>query len=699
MALSYIVDPLIEHQNRAGVNNVDGWFEVFLQDTDDHAEVYLDFEGTRAPEQIRIDNNGRAVMIAEENVPYRVEMYDATGNLIYTQYPVYTMASGGGQLVTNLESTNGTVQINRTAVGSVVNYDLSVMDNDLTALPWLRCSGSTSMSGNVYRPEYVEGVMAVGSRGIVLRGGQYYHVDVHARCTKGSPVEYYDTVTVELVKEGEEDVPVTVASTAWVVDCTTSSTESVGLSADVMANADCELVVKITPTLANQNTFALTDVSAHRVYTGLPWRTEGGGLELGETATTAYRGDRGKAAYDHSLVTSGNPHNVTKGDVGLGNVENKSGAALKTEFTGAVTEGGTGFPTGGDVYTALSGKVDKEQGKGLSSNDFTDAYKTKLDDITVGAVAQGDTGFPTGGDVYTAIENNGKGVAVFDIELVSYALPSSGLPTFSDINAKVNAGFDVVIRTINEDLEDTYEYYKLADYTFSNITGIAKYYFSNVRGNTSIISVDSAETWDKSFKSYSLASHYHGNNSTTGITSSGTAPSGVTGASQKVMLGNGSWVQKCSLGIYSYGLSSGYYYRLATLTFSTADNAYAGCQFAVSWRSHTQKSGSGILAISFSEYDNVSWGGPILGRVLVTFARSSLDTNFASKLFFYAKKVTNGQYIVGVYSAHPQLISIALMSSGSLSSIDIPSSATTDSGTGITRLPYSVPTVTDVYPS
>ena len=45
-------------------------------------------------------------------------------------------------------------------------------------------------------------------------------------------------------------------------------------------------------------------------------------LALGETDSTAYRGDRGKTAYDHSQLTSGNPHNVTKSDVGLGNVGN-----------------------------------------------------------------------------------------------------------------------------------------------------------------------------------------------------------------------------------------------------------------------------------------------------------------------------------------------------------------------------------------
>lgn len=40
------------------------------------------------------------------------------------------------------------------------------------------------------------------------------------------------------------------------------------------------------------------------------------GVSLGETSTTAYRGDRGKTAYDHSQLTTGNPHNVTAAQAG-----------------------------------------------------------------------------------------------------------------------------------------------------------------------------------------------------------------------------------------------------------------------------------------------------------------------------------------------------------------------------------------------
>jgi hypothetical protein len=39
------------------------------------------------------------------------------------------------------------------------------------------------------------------------------------------------------------------------------------------------------------------------------------GVELGETSTTAYRGDRGKYAYDHASAT-GNPHGTTASSIG-----------------------------------------------------------------------------------------------------------------------------------------------------------------------------------------------------------------------------------------------------------------------------------------------------------------------------------------------------------------------------------------------
>lgn len=52
----------------------------------------------------------------------------------------------------------------------------------------------------------------------------------------------------------------------------------------------------------------------------------------------------------------------TKSEVGLDNVDNTSDSTKKTNFTGSIASGDTGFTTGGDVYTALGGKTDKVSG-------------------------------------------------------------------------------------------------------------------------------------------------------------------------------------------------------------------------------------------------------------------------------------------------------------------------------------------------
>lgn len=66
------------------------------------------------------------------------------------------------------------------------------------------------------------------------------------------------------------------------------------------------------------------DTSTNKTYrwSGTTYVEISASLALGETSSTAYYGDKGKTAYEHSQVTSGNPHNVTKSDVGLGNVGN-----------------------------------------------------------------------------------------------------------------------------------------------------------------------------------------------------------------------------------------------------------------------------------------------------------------------------------------------------------------------------------------
>lgn len=71
-------------------------------------------------------------------------------------------------------------------------------------------------------------------------------------------------------------------------------------------------------------------------------------LALGETSTTAYRGDHGLAAYNHSLVTNGNPHGTTAAQVGA------IPATEKATANGVATldESGKLAPTQKPTYTA-----------------------------------------------------------------------------------------------------------------------------------------------------------------------------------------------------------------------------------------------------------------------------------------------------------------------------------------------------------
>lgn len=74
----------------------------------------------------------------------------------------------------------------------------------------------------------------------------------------------------------------------------------------------------------NGKIYIATDTNKTYRWSGLTYTVIGSDLALGETSSTAYRGDRGKTAYDHSQVRSGNPHNVTKAEVGLSEVPNVS---------------------------------------------------------------------------------------------------------------------------------------------------------------------------------------------------------------------------------------------------------------------------------------------------------------------------------------------------------------------------------------
>lgn len=90
---------------------------------------------------------------------------------------------------------------------------------------------------------------------------------------------------------------------------------------------------------------------------------------------------------DHESAS--NPHGITKATIGLDNVDNTSDMAKPVSLA---------------VQAALGGKVDKETGKGLSTNDYTTAEKEKLASLPSDAEA----------NVIETVKVNGSPLAIAD---------------------------------------------------------------------------------------------------------------------------------------------------------------------------------------------------------------------------------------------------------------------------------------------
>lgn len=271
MSVAYLLDPTNQYQNRAGVNNVNGYFEVFEMNTDDRATVYTDFAGTLAPARIGIDNNGRAVMIVESGIPYRVEMHEPNGDLVFTQQPVYTVATGGGASVTRVTSTDGSIGVEATTVGSVTTYDLSSGRDSSDLLEFVRCDGAERIQNtDIFRPTYTDGTMAIGNQGILLGEGRYYHITAHIRASKNQQREpFYDRIFIGVqTNDGTTTTPIT--RTSEIIDYSLGLTQEFEFSTDVYAQADCELELVINGSDVAGGDIEVVDIEAHRIFSGSP---------------------------------------------------------------------------------------------------------------------------------------------------------------------------------------------------------------------------------------------------------------------------------------------------------------------------------------------------------------------------------------------------------------------------------------------
>ncbi len=185
------------------------------------------------------------------------------------------------------------------------------------------------------------------------------------------------------------------------------------------------------------------------------------------------------------------------------------GGTITTDST--PTEDSTNAVTSGGVYTALEDKVDKEDGKGLSTNDFTDDYKSKVDAIneryqgTYTTLASLIEAVPDGEAGWEAIIDAGEGTdaqkAVWDTTDSTWVIAGGGTittdstPTEDSTNAVTSGGVYTALEKKADKVTDATEDNLPALDSEGNLkdSGIA----ADTVLNTSNVDVSSIEVGEK----------------------------------------------------------------------------------------------------------------------------------------------------------------------------------------------------------
>lgn len=264
MAVQYAPLFALEKQFQAkdGRNNTGGWLKVFLAGTDDPATTYSDYNFTLNPEKIVLDDDGRAVVICDKSKGYRLEVYDISGTLLWTEEPVFCSGAGGGGVsITKVISTDGSISVDETVVGSTTTYDIGMApSNSDEFLEWIKCSEEDC--GSTWYPVFQDGTMETeAGQGIKVHAGHLYHFTNTFTVDPDGTGINYDTFQVIMYLNDQ------------VVD-----TRKFDIDSSLNDEVQCEFSHDLIPSVDGFVSFGLTipatcevngEVQCHRVYSGI----------------------------------------------------------------------------------------------------------------------------------------------------------------------------------------------------------------------------------------------------------------------------------------------------------------------------------------------------------------------------------------------------------------------------------------------
>lgn len=151
-------------------------------------------------------------------------------------------------------------------------------------------------------------------------------------------------------------------------------------------------------------------------------------MALGETSSTAYRGDRGKTGYDHSQVTTGNPHGTTAADVGAATASDIS-SAISTHAAATDPHGDRAYSvqranhTGTQAQSTITNLVSDLAGKAAASHSHaaSDLSSGTVATARLGSGTANGTTFLRGDQTWaTAVTSDGSVASVVALTQAAY---------------------------------------------------------------------------------------------------------------------------------------------------------------------------------------------------------------------------------------------------------------------------------------
>ena len=418
-----LFDPTQQFQLKNGALNVSGRLYVYLEGTDDYADLY-DENGSQLQQPVVLDNNGRSAgLFVDSKKTYWMKVNDQYDGTVFTIRKMTPCGGGGGSVLSgtyNVISSDQSVHIEKSVDAGNTTFDLSVSDDGNDLLEWIRCDGDSAIRcTDIRKPVYTEGTMEVGYQGIKLIRGHYYHVTAHVRATKNAEREpWYDTIRMYFSLYYGQNNIVDVTSQSQIIDYSLGLTQEYEISTDVIPEFDCELLFQIAgQDLLTGGDVELVDIEAHRIYSGSPsipsgvlsrpqaaeiyqpLLTAGDNIYIDTTTWTisaAGGGGGGGSIYnsgDGTIVHNTGNHEIdldwTKAQYKLVAGDNIS-IDPTTHVISAV--GGKTYTSGTGIFVdnvndtiSLSGDVVIDNDYHHTDNNFTDGDKTKLDGIQAGA--------------------------------------------------------------------------------------------------------------------------------------------------------------------------------------------------------------------------------------------------------------------------------------------------------------------------